>query len=300
MAPADPLAPSVWHVAVAVPRGTEAAAEAALDPDGIAVSVRELDRADLFCVETWMEAEPDLSTLTVRLAVAAAAAGVDPPAVRIRKVDGRDWLEATRRAFPPLPIGRFVVHGSHAEPPPPGRIGLRIDANLAFGTGEHPTTEGCLRALEDLARRHRVRRMLDMGGGTAVLAMAAARLWPARCLAVDIDPGSVSVARLNVLANGLHPRVRAVCGDGFATPAVRRTEPFDLITANILARPLAAMAPALARALAPRGHAVLSGLTGGQEPGILAIYRAHGLYLVTRRRLGVWSTLVLARRRARP
>ena len=293
MAPADPLAPTVWHVAVTVPHGAEAAVEAALDPDGIAVSVRELDQTRLSCVETWLEAEPDRALLTVRLAVAAAAAGIDLPALQIRKVEGRDWLEATRKAFPPLPIGRFVVHGSHAAPPPPGRIGLRIDANLAFGTGEHPTTEGCLRALENLARRHRVHHVLDMGTGTGILAMAAARLWPADGLAVDVDPGSVAVARVNLRANGLHRRVRAVCGNGFAAPVVRRAAPFDLITANILARPLAAMAPALARALAPGGYAVLSGLTVAQEPAILAVYRAHGLHLAARCRLGVWSTLVL-------
>ena len=293
MAAADPLAPIVWHVAVTVPHGAEAAVEAALDPDGVAVSVRELDQTRLSCVETWLEAEPDRALLTGRLAVAAAAAGIDLPGLQIRKVEGRDWLEATRSAFPPLPIGRFVVHGSHATPPPPGRIGLRIDANLAFGTGEHPTTEGCLRALEDLAKRHRVCRMLDMGTGTGVLAMAAVQLWPAEGLAVDVDPGSVAVARVNLRANGLHRRVRAVCGNGFATPAVRRAAPFDLITANILARPLAAMASALARALAPGGYAVLSGLTVAQEPAILAVYRTHGLRLAARRRLGVWSTLVL-------
>ncbi|MCB9959467.1 MAG: 50S ribosomal protein L11 methyltransferase [Rhodospirillaceae bacterium] len=292
----DPLTPDAWHVAVTVPAAAAAAMEAALDPDGIAVSVLELEDNGPHRVEAWSDTPPDEAALAARVAVAAAAAGIAPPPLQIERVAGRDWAEASRRAFPPVVLGRFVVHGSHAAPPP-GKIALQIDANLAFGTGEHPTTAGCLAALEDLAKRRQVTRALDMGTGTAILAMGISRLWPgAACLGVDIDAKSVAVARSNLADNRLDRRIRLVAGDGFATPAVRRAAPFDLIVANILAGPLSAMASDLAAALAPGGTAILSGIMAHQQARVLAAYRQAGLRLVRRRLRGVWATLELAGR----
>jgi ribosomal protein L11 methyltransferase len=166
---------------------------------------------------------------------------------------------------------------------------MRIEAGMAFGTGHHETTALCLAALSDLAKRRRFARVLDLGCGTGLLAIGAAKLWKRRVIASDIDPNATAVAHENALANGVAPLVRVVAADGM--PAIKR--PFDLIVANILASPLTRLASAIARALAPGGVLVLSGLMVWQENLVLGFYRPHGLVLRTRRRDGAWSALVL-------
>ncbi len=211
----------------------------------------------------------------------------------MQRLAPRDWVRENQQSFPPIRVGRFFIHGSHhAKRSPGGAAALRIDAATAFGTGEHATTHGCLLALDALAKRRRFRRVLDMGTGTAILAMAAARRWACPVLACDIDAGSLEVARENVRGNGLASRIRLLRSDGYRDPAIAR---FDLVTANILARPLAAMAQDLAGSLARDGIAVLSGLLVRQAPLVLAAHRTHGLAL--RRRIAVdgWATLVLGR-----
>ena len=292
MAPSEPLTGPVWRVAVSIPARAQAAFEAVFE-DAAAVSV--LGEGGRIRIDAWTDKPPDRRALETRVAVAAAAGGVPAPAIEVAKVEEQDWIAATRAAFPPVNIGRFTIYGSHAEPPPPGRLGLRIDANLAFGTGEHPSTAGCLSALEALAKRRRVATALDMGCGTGILAMAMARLWPCRVLAVDSDADAVRVARVNLRANGLGARVRVGLGAGYASRAVAGWGRVDLICANILARPLAAMAPGLAAHLAPCGVAVVSGLLAEQETFVLAAHRAQGLALIGRTRLGPWTTLALAR-----
>ena len=282
----------MWRTSFSVPAKAQSTFEAVFE-DAAALSV--LGQGGQVRIDAWTDFLPDRRAVAARVAVAAAAAGVPEPVIEVAKVEEQDWIEATRAAFPPVNIGRFTVYGSHADPPPPGRLGLRIDANLAFGTGEHPSTAGCLSALEALARHHCVATALDMGCGTGILAMAAARLWPCRVLAIDSDADAVRVARVNLRANGLGQRIRVGVGAGYAGRAVARWGRVDLICANILARPLASMAPGLAAHLAPRGIAVLSGLLAEQEAFVLAAHRAQGLALVRRYRQEPWSTLVLAR-----
>jgi ribosomal protein L11 methyltransferase len=205
-----------------------------------------------------------------------------------------DWVAASDAAFPPFNVGRFYIRGSHESGAiPPGMIGLCIDAATAFGSGEHATTEGCLLAIDDLAKRNRFKRPLDMGCGTGILAFAIARRMGQRVVAADIDPESVRVARANTKINGLNGRVRTLLSDGYANPAVSAGGSYDLIVANILARPLCEMAGDLARHLAPNGTAVLSGLLNRQEAQVLAAHRARGLRLTARIRVGVWPTLIL-------
>lgn len=231
------------------------------------------------------------------IAIACEVAGLaEPPAYSLAPLPDVDWVAESQKALPPITAGRFRVRGSHVtEPAPPGAIDLLIDANAAFGTGRHETTRGCLLALQDIAKRQQVSFILDMGCGSGVLAMAAAKLWPCRVLGVDNDAPSVRVAQDNLRANGVADTVRLLLGDGFKDARVRREGPYELILANILAEPLCRMARDLTAQLAPGGTAILSGLLIPQERQVTARYRAAGLRLVRRYHLGEWSTLVLKR-----
>src|SRR5579875_2864612 len=222
---------------------------------------------------------------------------ISPPAWRSPPpLPARDWLADNRRAFPPLAIDRFFIHGSHyRDRVQAGMIGIRVDATTAFGTGEHASTRGCLLALAALARRRRFRRPLDIGTGTGILAIAAAKRLHRRVWASDIDPVAAAVARDNAAKNGVAGLVRVRAAPGYRDRALRRRR-YDLVLSNILARPLALLAPELARVLAPDGRAVLSGLLARQEALVLAAHRRCGLALERRYRIEGWSTLVLRRR----
>jgi len=230
------------------------------------------------------------------LALAAAATGVDAPLQRVA-TEAEGWLARTAESFPPQRIGRrFLLRGTHHRgPEPPGLVTLTLDAGLAFGSGEHGSTRGCLRALEGVAYR-RPRRILDLGTGSGILAMAAARLLHRPVLATDIEPWSVRVARQNAAANGVGRLVRPVLADGWRQPVVRHHAPYDLVFANILARPLCRMARDLAVRLAPGGTVILAGLLRTQARGVLAAHRRQGLVLERQLTEGQWATLVLRRR----
>ena len=192
------------------------------------------------------------------------------------------------------PCRPHLVHGSHIKTaPPPGTLPLQLDAGLAFGSGEHATTRLCLLAMQGLPRRPRQRTVLDLGCGSGILAIAAAKLWPCRVTAADHDPVAVAVAAENAQFNGVAGRLTTVLSDGFAAPALRRHRPFDLILANILADPLVDLAPHLAGRLAAGGYAVLSGLLGSQSPAVAQAYLAEGLRPFRRLDDGPWGALVL-------
>jgi ribosomal protein L11 methyltransferase len=256
-----------------------------------------LDEATgLWTVEGVKEQGAEEAGLATALAIAAAATGLAPEVQR-RPVAAEGWLARTQAAFPEQRIGRrFAVRGTHlAGAAAPGRITLVLDAAAAFGSGEHGSTRGCLRALERLASR-RPRRVLDLGTGSGILAMAAARLLRRPVLATDIDPWAVRAARVNAARNGLRGLVRVRRADGWSSPALRRHGRYDLVFANILARPLCRMAPALAGQLAPGGRAVLAGLLDTQARWVLAAHRRQGLVLAGRFAEDRWTTLVLRRR----
>ena len=288
-----------WRIVAHVEGGEAAIALAsALDGLASAVAAFETNRSDSDGAALWrVEAYPKASLLDLQLEIrlALAAAGAGGKLVRLveERLPERDWLSENRRAFPPLRIGRFFVHGSHWQGrPPPGSIDLEIDAATAFGTGEHPTTRGCLLTVDRLARRHRFRRPLDIGTGSGVLAIAAAKRLRRSVVASDIDCDAARVARHHVRRNGVAGKVRVVCASGYRSRAVRRGK-YDLILANILARPLASMARDLKRALTPGGVAVLAGLLRRQEPLVLAAHRAQRLALDRRLVIEGWSTLIL-------
>ena len=232
----------------------------------------------------------------IDLALLSAAFGAEPFVVS--EVPDQDWVAKVRRELPPVEAGRFFVYGSHdAALLPEGRIGLLIEAAMAFGTGHHGTTLGCLRAYDRLLNdAQRFDNVLDLGCGTAVLAMSAARMGAASVLASDIDPVAVEVALANVQANGLEGRVGCVESIGFDSPVVQAGAPFDLIFANILKGPLIELAPDMAAHLASGGLAILSGLLIEQADEIVEVYQALGFDLQTREDLGEWSALTLRRR----
>ncbi len=283
--------------AVAVPLFLDA-----LEDDALSVAAFEQAAADgadggLWRIELLHGAEPGREALAARLAPLAERAGLAMIDVRVAPLAATDWLARTAESFPAQPIGRFWVHGSHiAGPAPDGTLPIRLDAGLAFGSGEHASTQGCLLALERLASRRRFRRILDLGCGSGILAIAAARLWPARVIAADNDPVAVGVARANALRNGVGHRIRTVASEGYRNPRVRAGGPYELIVANILADPLCEIARATAGHLAPGGIAVLSGLLDRQALRVLEAHRRHRLALQARIDVSIWTTLVLRRR----
>ncbi len=218
--------------------------------------------------------------------------------VRVILLPDTDWIKLSQEGLPPVRAGRFFVYGAHDRGKVPcGVIPMRIEAGMAFGTGHHETTALCLGVLSDLAKRRRFANVLDLGCGTGLLAIGAAKLWRRRVLASDIDPVAVAITRENAAANGEAPLVRAVTADGLTSPALAEAAPFDLIVANILAGPLTLLAPAIARALRPGGTLVLSGLLTWQENLVVSYYRPQGLILRATRRDGAWSALLLERPR---
>jgi ribosomal protein L11 methyltransferase len=234
--------------------------------------------------------------LTAAVALAAIVSGV-PATLEREATEADGWLARTYASFPEQFIGRrFAVRGTHLTgPETPNRITLTLDAGLAFGTGEHGSTRGCLVALETVARR-RPRRILDMGTGSGILAMAAAKLLHAPVLATDIEPWAVRVTRENAELNSVAHLVQVRLADGWRDPFVHGSGPYDLVFANILARPLCLMAKDLALNLAPGGTAILAGLLANQARWVLAAHRRQGLRLERMLPQGRWMTLVVRKR----
>ncbi|HXE16374.1 MAG TPA: 50S ribosomal protein L11 methyltransferase [Stellaceae bacterium] len=241
-------------------------------------------------VEGMSQDKPDAALLDAALLLLGIS-----PAVVVERLQPRDWVSENQAGFPPLRAGRFFIHGSHYQVAAPrDAIPILIDAATAFGTGEHATTRGCL--LATALVKSRPRRILDMGCGTGILAIAATKLWRRDVLATDIDPESVRVTRVNAEVNGVAKAIRIEISPGYRHLEIARRAPFDLVFANILARPLMRMAPDLARVLAPGGVAILSGLLARQEAAVLSAHRTQGLHFVARIALEGWHTLVVGNR----
>lgn len=263
-----------------------------LNPEPTGIGVFEIeDGTGTWEVGAYFVERPD----EAGLALLATMLGAKPFVVS--KLDDRDWVAQVKRELTPVKAGRFVVYGAHdADNVPSQKIGLLIEAAMAFGTGHHGTTQGCLTSLDHLLQAgFTPRHVADIGSGTGVLAMAAAKVWPARIVASDIDPVATATAAANVRSNRLNGRIQCVTSVGFRHPELRKRAPYDLIFANILARPLKRLAPDMARHTTPGAFIILSGLLNRQAPNVLATYRGHGFTLERRLVIGEWTTLTLRR-----
>ena len=233
---------------------------------------------------------------SIRELVGIAAGDEVALAIQFDTVEAKDWVKATLEQLVPVRAGRFVVHGRHdRERVPPNKLGIEIEAALAFGTGHHGTTRGCLLLLDEVLKAYRPRRVLDLGTGTGVLAIAAAKALHGRVLASDIDPLSVRVAAENARLNGAGDLVETIRATGFSAPQFKRRGPFDLVLANILANPLRQMATPMSRHLAAGALVILSGLLPHQAGAVIAAYRARGLVLKRHIRIEGWSSLLMCK-----
>ncbi|MGX9351100.1 50S ribosomal protein L11 methyltransferase [Shimia sp. W99] len=264
-----------------------------LNPEPTGVGVFEIeDGSGLWEIGGYFTESPDAAGLAV------LAAAFDAKPFVVSELPETDWVAKVKRELAPVEAGRFFVYGSHdADKVPEGSEPLLIEAAMAFGTGHHGTTLGCLKALDRLANEGFVgQNVADIGCGTAVLAMGAARIWPNPVLASDIDEVAVEVAVANAKANGLDGRVICLEAAGFGHPDLAAKAPYDLVFANILKAPLVDLAPDMGGNIVAGGHAILSGILNEQADEVVSAYDAAGFDVHTREEIGEWTTLTLTRR----
>lgn len=263
----------------------------------VALTTMTRDDGATWTLEALLGPDGDKEALADALVEAAAIAGIELPPIEWRVLPDVDWVSETQKILKPLDIGRFWIHGPDApEVPPVAAIPLEIEAGLAFGTGRHATTAGCVLALERLAKQRRFRRVIDVGAGSGILAMAAAKLMhPPVLWATDVDPVAVATARDNAAKNGLRAAALHTVADGVIERKVQAAAPFDLVIANILAVPLMKLAKQICDVVAPGGTIVLSGLLVSQETMVLSAYRQRGFHLAAHIHKENWATLILTR-----
>jgi ribosomal protein L11 methyltransferase len=296
MPAANQTEPVTYVATIEAPAATAeviaAGLEAAESPAALAVTQFECGH-DRIEVSAHYAGEPSRQRLTQLIEAASRDARLG--ALRIEKLTQKNWVAEAESLRGPVRAGRFLVHGRHDRGKvPAGRFTLEIDAGLAFGTAHHATTRGCLIALDRLAKREHPLSVLDIGAGTGILAIAAARTLNANVIASDMDPIAVAVAGENARTNGVQSRVTVVEAEGLAHPALRHAKA-DLLFANILLSPLLDLAPAFARTLRPGGLCVLSGLLDRQARRVESRFRSLGFRLDSRILLDGWTTLLLRR-----
>ncbi len=263
------------------------------DPTDTAVAAFEAEDGRTWRLEAYFAEAPDEEAVRELI---RPILGDQADEASFETIDERDWVRASLEGLKPVRAGRFLIHGAHdRERVAVNDWPIEIEAALAFGTGHHGTTLGCLRAFAGELRRRRPRAVLDVGTGTGILAFAAARALREPIVAGDLDPQAVLTAHGNARLNGLHPRLRLYCGPGTRHPLAARSRRFDTVFANILAKPLKRLAPSLAGVVAEGGVLILSGLIERDVPGVLSTYRHQGLHLVAKGTIEGWATLLLRR-----
>ena len=289
----------LWVARVIVPHENAEIFTSPFEEASLALTVYAPPRLPTARIEAIYDSPPDKAALITQLALIALLNQISSPTLDIEEIPKLDWLKKVAADFPPLPLARWVVHGAqHRRKVPDHRSALQIDATSAFGTGEHPTTHGCLILLDGLLRKESFapRQMLDMGCGSGILAMAWAQERKGRrgrAVAVDLDPESVVVSRGNVRINGLQSKIKVGMSRGYTSGLVQQNGPYDLIMANIFAGPLSHMAADLRQHLKKGGYVILSGLLSYQANRVISAHRMQGLKLEKRLNLGEWVILLL-------
>lgn len=292
-----------WKISFPCPRGVALALSGdvpaldALDPPLLIVATEPDEQSpEQWRIDAYVQAQPSGEFLALLL---DHAPGVARDAVSVEQLADEDWVTLSQAGLPPVTAGRFYVSTPRdAHLAPAGSIGLVIDAGLAFGTGQHATTTGCLRMIDSLSDIAPA-RVLDLGTGSAILALAARKLFGSPVVATDIDPVAVEVAARNARDNGVEPAAGAFMlglADGTQCPLIAAHAPYDLVIANILAGPLIEMAEAISQVVAPGGRLILAGLLVAQADAVQRAYAPFGFAEERRITLGDWPTLLLRRR----
>ena len=286
---------TLWSASISASRPVAERIADALDsipePAPISVAFHEDNSPDCWTVTAHYTDRPNLNLLKVNLADQNL-----PSELQIQPLPDVDWVAKSLEHLSPITTDRFFVAGSHQiGDRPSGKLALLIDAGQAFGTGHHETTLGCLIRLETILKPNRNLKILDLGTGTGVLALAAAKLARRQVFASDIDPIATNVAKANAAQNNLAPWIRLTTATGFQSTLLKQNAPYDLIIANILARPLVRLAPAMHKNTANGGTVLLSGLLARQERLVLSAYLTAGFRFENRLQIGDWTTLELCR-----
>jgi len=286
------ITPALWQLKFIIP--LDQAAPYAEAIEHLAESISWLDADDDGIAEVMAYSQAGFDRKQVKALLQAVGPAV--PRFTLKLLPPTNWLLESYRALPPKRVGKFWIHGSHVtKTPPKGVIPLEVEAATAFGSGEHPTTAGCLQILTDFAKDHTPANVMDMGCGSGILALAAAKMWPkVPVSAVDNDAEAVRVTKVHAKINKV--KIKAATGDGYKTPLVKEAGPFELVFANILAEPLIAMAPAAKRAVAKDGFIILAGLIATREKAVMAAYKEQGFVKVARVQTGDWPCLLLQKK----
>lgn len=287
----------MWKLELVVPERTREAFEVALGEtlgEDAAVASTELREGIDWRVEAYCQTAPERRLLERVIQAVAEAFAIPAPVASLGEIADQDWVAENQRSFLPFTVGRYFVYPSfHQGKVPRRHVGIQIDPGMAFGTGTHATTQGCLMAIDEIAAGEPIGRAIDVGCGSGILAIALAHAARRRVVACDNDPVAVRVTEENARLNGVANRIVAVQAEGLDHVEIARRAPFQVIVANILAQPLVELAPRLARGLAPGGHIVLSGLLARQEEMVADAYRAEGITLAKRIAGGDWVTLMM-------
>ncbi len=283
---------TLFQVTIIVPKEFGNAFAETLEPHVSSVAWTAIEENTEAELQGFAEDRPDEAAVQLAIKLTAQALEITVPDIEIAEIPERNWVLENIKQFPPISAGRFFVHGAeYKEAVPHSQIGLRVPAGTAFGTGDHGSTRGCLLAIDGMDHLL-VRRALDMGCGSGILAIAMAKRWRMPVIASDIDPVSTAVTRENAEINGVAGYVRSICAGGYDHPVVRAGK-YDLIVSNILARPLCLLAKDLGRHLNPGGWAVLSGLLQGDANRIISAHHQQGLRFHCRVEIGEWVTIVM-------
>jgi ribosomal protein L11 methyltransferase len=295
VAPSDADAPTLWAIRFHVPEAYADYIAESLDEEVSAISSLIHEASGLAAMELIVSYVPEEAVWKARLYALMAAVGEELPEVTLSEVPKKNWLMEVEQSFVPIQAGRFYIHGTHfKEAIPEGLNPICVDAGQAFGSGEHGTTQGCLEAIDryidDLPEGMPV---LDVGTGSGILAMALAKAGAMPVIATDIDVVAVRVAEENAKLNEVSRRIQWLEADGMRAEAIVTPAPYSMVVANILARPLMAMAEDMHAVTHENGLVVLSGLLNHQQPEVIGAYEAAGFQLVEAESIGEWSTLVL-------